>query len=214
MARIAEYGEHLISKQAIVAISLERQTTEKLDTIRDTRFEDIPIFKWSEGPEGHVVQQVIARAIYAPHFRAMQTPALRYMGFTGNWDNGAGFVPYYLVTCATETVYAYCDKRSARLVLMVIPNDSLSLAPDFISATGETIPFGKVCCCCGKRRKGAEPKLRKCMCRNARYCSKTCQTSHWHAHRCKCKYVGVSAAAEGLPRAEAAAEGYVFTDND
>ena len=188
MTQAREGTVHLISKRAFVALSSEMQAVEKLRTIDDMSFDDIAIYRAAPGSLKMINGR--ARKAYAIPFSIMQeTRKVAMMSVRDRAkDVFDGYISFYVFHGADEEIiYAFYQEDLAAVVLLIAKGDvARDEAMSVIMHTSIRTSAGKVCCECGARAPQGGPKLKKCPCKKARYCSTECQHAHWPDHRTCC----------------------------
>ena len=174
-------------------MSLEPMASEKLRTIEDMSFDDVVIFKaLPEAAPKVIIGR--ARKAYSTPFRIMQRVPSTNVAMISVRDREedvlTGYISFYVFNDAApdeETLYAYFHEELGAVVLLTATGEQArDAAMHIIVSTSIETSAGKVCCECGARAPQGGPKLKKCPCKKARYCSTECQHAHWPDHRACC----------------------------
>jgi hypothetical protein len=105
------------------------------------------------------------------------------------WINGEGsgystFCRYFdPTTIGEEVVFAFYHRGLLKVALVAVPSEEhRGEFMTFMAGNAVVLPFDKVCSWCGR----AAEHLRKCPCKEARYCNADCQHRHWGLHKPEC----------------------------
>ena len=189
MTQTHEGISHLISKRASVALSSDKQMSEKMSTLAVMSFDDVFIFRAHRIDDSKYALRAIvgrAREAYAIPFNILKSDAKVSLISVCDREEDvlAGYIAFYVFNDAgpgKESIYAFYNKELSSVVMLTaVGNDAIHV----ITEMSIVLSAGKVCCECGGR--STQPKLKKCPCKKVRYCSKECQSAHWPAHRACC----------------------------
>ena len=82
-----------------------------------------------------------------------------------------------------ELVFAFYHEGLRKVALVAVPGEAHRKdAIAFVAKKAIVLPFDKVCSWCGR----AAEHLRKCPCKEVRYCNADCQGRHWGLHKPEC----------------------------
>lgn len=205
---MCEMLDSVMSPAAYKALHFHKETFERILSIDQTRFEQLPIFKCYGSGKIKQLQSQPARAPYVGPFEyaretvsrnrtsiALNTQDINSIenmafavsaGMEGTGEEGRlmvkGFHPYYAASFKDPTEYMFMffhqELNQIAMATSTVPDNAVQ----FMLRTGTMQLFDKLCSWCGKTGQ-----LLKCKCKIVRYCGCDCQRSHWasHAHECR-----------------------------
>ena len=109
----------------------------------------------------------------------------------GDEQKAQGYYTYYKLEdpdeLGTECIVVYYHKSLKKCVIIIAQPKVYTIwkmVTDHIILTSTVLPFHKDCSFCGR----CAENLTTCNdCKVARYCNRTCQTSHWKDHKIVCQ---------------------------
>ena len=206
-----EYVNSIITPAALKTLLASEHSFTDLFTIVDQSFKNLRIFSMgptsSSSEKVDLIQNNIQRSKFTDCYAVMQHwmqhnqriiadgitdhDDLVNMSVCFHWDQISGKVVGYTMysrftdpeNTGEAIVLAFFHAMLRRVVLLTIPGPEFRLAGvNFISKYGIVIPFNKACGWCGR----AADSLKKCPCKEVRYCNTECQSKHWSIHKPTC----------------------------
>ena len=203
-----EYVNSIISPAALKTLLASENSFTDLFTIIGQSFKNLRIFSMGPSEKVVTIQNDTQRSQFSDCYAVMQhwmqhnqrviadgitdQDDLVNMSVCFHWDQISGKVVGYTMysrftdpeNTGEAIVLAFYHAMLRRVVLLTIPGEDFRLAAvNFISKHGVIIPFDKVCAWCGR----AADTLKKCPCKEVRYCNTECQLKHWSVHKPSCR---------------------------
>ena len=215
---MCEMLDTVMSPAAYTALHFHKDTFERILSIDQLQFEQLPIFKCFDNGKSKQLHSHPTRAQYIAVFNyARDTVASNRIalnsqtreigliqnmafavssGFEGTGAEGRltvkGFHPYFSESFENPSEYVFVFFHTELDQIVMATSAAPDHAVQFMLRTGTMQLFDKLCAWCGKIGQ-----LAKCKCKIVRYCCRDCQVRHWASHSKECR-------AERLRRAAAA----------